>query len=432
MNSKLAVFLVSLLGVADGFGLFPRPSIKKIMCRNRKNANNLAAGAAIGAAAIGTASIGTAFALNRLNNLEKNVYYPPIGSMKSQVVIITGASSGLGLESAKRLAEAGATVVLTSRSEEKGTRAIESVKEYLRNKNAYDEKESKLFNIKLDLDSLESVKQFPDLFEALGVGQISVLVNNAGVMAIPDRQKTMDGFERTYQSNHLGHFVLTAALFPYFSRQGCKVINVASTAHNFASQGLDINNLNSEKSYSAWPAYGASKLANILFTQELQRKSDEAGLDWFTTVCLHPGVVGTDLWRYIAGEDMIKKMKDSVGFSLESVAATASLLFFKTPAEGANTQIYLAAIPAKNLSKGSYYDEMKVATLKPFATDEESAKSLWVASEEMGSISFDFEKVITIKEAGVDLDESRYGKTEAELQTKAPDESEFVEEDPQT
>ena len=423
MNSKVAVFqlfVVSLHRLVNGFGLIPHNSIKKIICR--KNAK-LAGGVAIGTAAVGTATVGAAFALNRLSNLEKSLYFPPARSMKGQVVIVTGASSGLGLESAKRLAEAGATVVLTSRSEEKGIRAIESVEKYLRKRNAYDETESKLFNLTLDLDSLESVKQFPSLFEALGVGQISVLINNAGVMAIPDRQLTIDGFERTFQSNHLGHFVLTALLFPYFSRQGSKVINVASTAHNFASRGLDIENLNSEKSYSPWPAYGASKLANILFTQELQRKSDEAGLNWFTTVCLHPGVVGTDLWRYIAGEEIIKKMKNSVSFSLESVAATASLLFFKTPAEGANTQIYLAATPAENLSKGSYYDEMKVADLKSFATDKEDARSLWVVSEEMGSINYDFEKVISIVDRPVEPDELKHDDDEAELQTQNDSES---------
>ena len=323
MISKFAVHLnLMLLLGTDGFGLFPRRPIKKLICK--KNAK-LAIGAAVGAATLGTAAVGTAVVLNRLNR-EPNVYIPPSGSMNGEVVIVTGASSGLGLETAKRLANAGATVVLTSRSQEKGDAAIKCVQDYLKEKNAYDEYESKLFNIVLDLDSLESVKQFPDSFNSLGLGKISVLVCNAGVMAIPDRQLTVDGYERTFQSNHLGHFVLTAALFPYLSRDGAKVINVASTAHSFASSGLDMDNLNGETSYSAWPAYGASKLANIFFTQELQRKATAAGLDWFTTVCLHPGVVGTDLWRYIVGEERVSKMKDADTFSLESIAAAGELI----------------------------------------------------------------------------------------------------------
>jgi NAD(P)-dependent dehydrogenase (short-subunit alcohol dehydrogenase family) len=234
--------------------------------------------------------------------------------------------------------------------------------------------------------------------KALGLNPVSVLVNNAGVMAIPERQLTVDGYERTFQSNHLGHFVLTAKLFPYLSRDGAKVINVASTAHNFASQGLDMDNLNGEKSYSAWPAYGASKLCNILFTQELQRNADEAGLDWFTTVCLHPGVVGTDLWRYIVGEENLSKLKDG-GFSIASLAAAATTLFTKNPQTGANTQIYLAAEPASKLSKGSYYDEMKVAKLKPFAQDKADTKALWDASEEMGRIKYNFDSTATVQDA---------------------------------
>jgi NAD(P)-dependent dehydrogenase (short-subunit alcohol dehydrogenase family) len=403
MNSKLTVihFVLCVIGTARGFGLFPTRTIKKFICK--KNGKLAIGAAAAGAATIGTAAIGTAVVLNHLKNLEKNIYYPPSGSMNGKIVVVTGASSGLGLETAKRLALAGATVVLTSRSEEKGIGAIEIVKQYLREKDAFYESESKLFSIVLDLDSLDSVNQFPDSFKALGLNEISVLINNAGVMAIPDLELTVDGYERTFQSNHLGHFVLTAKLFPYLSRDGAKVINVASTAHNFASRGLDMDNLNGEKSYSAWPAYGASKLCNILFTQELQRKADEAGLDWFTTVCLHPGVVGTDLWRYIVGEENLSKMKDGNG-SIASVAAAVTSLFTKNPQSGANTQIFLAAEPASKLSKGAYYDEMKVAKLKPFAQNEANSKALWDASEKMGRIKYDFDTAATVQDAVVQPD----------------------------
>ena len=428
MNPRITSvhLLLCLFGLTNGFGLFPTRPIKKLICK--KKAAKLAIGAA-GAATLGTAAIGTAVVLNRLNNREQNVYYPPAGSMEGQVVVITGASSGLGLESAKRLAAAGATIVLTSRSEEKGRRSIESINEYLREKNVYDEGEAKLYSIVLDLDSLDSVKQFPASFKALGLNEISVLINNAGVMAIPDRQLTIDGFERTFQSNHLGHFVLTAEMFPYLSRDGAKVITVASTAHNFASRGLDMDNLNGEKSYSVWPAYGASKLANILFTQELQRRADEAGLDWFTTVRLHPGVVGTDLWRYIVGEDRISKMKDTGSFSIESVAAAATSLFTKNPQEGANTQVFLASEPAGSLSKGSYYDEMKVAALKAFAEDKANAKALWNASEEIGAVKFDFEATAVVEDAVVEPEIVAEEETEDSVETNASEADTEVEGD---
>ena len=202
---------------------------------------------------------------------------------------------------------------------------------------------------------------------------------------------TVDGYERTFQSNHLGHFVLTAELFPYLSRNGAKVINVSSSASNFAAPGLDMDNLNGEKSYSAWGSYGISKLANILFTKELQRKADAANQDWLTTVALHPGVVNTDLWRYIIGEERLDeiKNKDDGTFSIESLALSATSLFTKTPEQGASTQVFLAAAD-DDLVKGAFYDDMKEKTNLPsFSKDAEKAQDLWVYSEELSGVVFD-------------------------------------------
>lgn len=365
----------------DGWAFFPRPK-PKLICK--KNILVGAAGAA--AAVIGTATIaGAAVTINQRQNRPRDVYEPPTGSLVDQVVLVTGASSGIGLETAKRLAAAGATVVLTSRTAEKGDRAVADVKDYLIGKGISDE--PKLYNLLLDLDILDSVKQFPDSFKSLGLGDISVMINNAGVMAIPDRQLTVDGYERTFQSNHLGHFVLTACLFPYLSRDSAKVINVASDAYNFAFQGLDVDNLNGEKSYNAWTSYGLSKLSNILFTQELQKRADAAGLSWLTTVSLHPGVVNTELGRYIIGEDNTES--DSGLLSLKSLARDVSSLFTKTPAEGASTQVFLAAADDFTLKKGAFYDNMKEKSLSPFAKDSSKAKSLWKISEDLGGIQFD-------------------------------------------
>lgn len=315
----------------------------------------------------------------------------------------------MGLETAKRLAAAGATVVLTSRTGAKGFKAVEKVSEYLAGKGV---DASKVYSLRLDLDDLSDVKQFAESFKALGLGNISVLVNNAGVMAIPSRELTVDGYERTFQSNHLGHFVLTAELFPLFSRDGTKVINVSSSAINTAVPGLDMDNLNGEKSYGAWPSYGASKLANVLFTRELQRRADAAGQEWLTAVSLHPGVVNTDLWRYIVGEDRLKEAKEKAedGFSVESLALGATSLFTKSPEQGASTQVFLAA--EDDLVKGAFYDDMKEKkNVPPFAKDENKAKALWGVSEKLGAVEFDLADITEAEVVDVE-DEGRVDEDE--------------------
>jgi NAD(P)-dependent dehydrogenase (short-subunit alcohol dehydrogenase family) len=209
-------------------------------------------------------------------------------------------------------------------------------------------------------------------------------------MAIPDRQLTKDGFERTFQSNHLGHFVLTSAMFPFLSRSKATVINVSSEAYNFARGGLDINNLNGEKSYGPWTSYGLSKLSNILFTQELQRRAEQSGdSTWLTAVTLHPGAVSTDLGRYLVGEEKWNDLKTKGGPSgLESIALNALSVFTKTVPEGASTQVYLAAGADGKLTPGAFYEDLKVKNLPSFATDQSSAKQLWEKSEELGGVTF--------------------------------------------
>lgn len=226
-------------------------------------------------------------------------------------------------------------------------------------------------------------------YEALGLDRdISVLINNAGVMAIPKRELTVDGNERTFQSNHLGHFVLTSVLFPYLSRNGTRVVTVSSSASYLAGPGgLDVDNLNGEKSYGAWSSYSSSKLANVLFTRELQRRSNDANLDWLTAITLHPGVVNTDLWRYIVGEERLRKMKEGGGFGQLALGATR--LIAKTPEEGASTQVFLAATSDDDIVKGAFYDEMKVNTNLPwFARDDVKGRALWDASEKLSGVRF--------------------------------------------
>ncbi|ACI65835.1 predicted protein, partial [Phaeodactylum tricornutum CCAP 1055/1] len=281
----------------------------------------------------------------------------------NKVVLITGGNTGLGLESGKRLAASGATVILTTRSVAKGQQAVREVQEYL---NEQGVENSHVQYVTLDLCDLQQVKDFPNtLSSVLSKDQsIDVLMNNAGVMAIPDRQLTKDGYERTFQTNHLGHFVLTAKLASRLANDA-RIVNVSSEAWQFAPKGIELDNLNGEREYGPWSSYGQSKLANILFAKELQAKADAAGKAW-TVTSLHPGAVATDLGRYILLFVPLSK-------------------FTKTVPEGASTQVYLAANPGKG---GSYYIDCKAKTLKGAPTDMAKADALWQVSEKLGGVQF--------------------------------------------
>jgi NAD(P)-dependent dehydrogenase (short-subunit alcohol dehydrogenase family) len=388
MKLGSTICLLGLIVNAQGWAFSPKT--EKTISRK-----GFLVGLATSAAVVGTVSAaGPAVAVNAVNNQAKNrpgPYEPAPGSMAGQVILVTGGSTGLGLESAKRLAAAGATIVLTSRTVSKGEKAVESVKEHLREKGIGDDN-GKIYSLILDLDDLESVKSFPLSYKQLGLGSIDVLMNNAGVMAIPDRQLTKDGYERTFQSNHLGHFVLTAGLFPYLSREKATVINVSSEAFNFAPKGLELDNLNGEKKYGPWSSYGISKLANILFTQELQRRGDAAGESWLTTVTLHPGAVATDLGRNLVGEEKWNDLKTKGPSGLEAFALNAASLLTLTVPEGASTQVFLAAGANGTMKKAAFYEDMKEKRNMPnFATDEAKAKALWEMSEELGGIKFDLQ-----------------------------------------
>lgn len=321
----------------------------------------------------------------------KNKIYQPLpNSLTGQVHVITGASSGLGLESAKRLAAAGATVVMTTRTAAKADVAKSQVQEYLEERSITNSQDN-IYVLTLDMDDLANVRSFPDRYsKLLGSRKIDVLMNNIGTIS-QSREITKDNFEKTFQSNHLGPFLLTAGLYPQMNRNGARIVNVASIAHQFAKviktgeRGLDMENLNGELSYGldGWEAYGNTKLENILFTRELQRRANDAGLSWLTVVALHPGVVGTDLWNHTAVAKGGKK---------NSVQSFTSGLFYKnvlSNEEGANTQIMLASSDISGIGKGRYYDEFgKVVDLDPFARDERKARELWEVSENLSSCKF--------------------------------------------
>jgi NAD(P)-dependent dehydrogenase (short-subunit alcohol dehydrogenase family) len=208
----------------------------------------------------------------------------------------------------------------------------------------------------------------------------------AGVMAVPQLELTQDNFEKTFQTNHLGHFALTALLFPMLSQDGARVINVSSVGHWFAYRGLDLENLNGEKSYGPWTSYGASKLENILFTKELQRRVDASPGAYknFEAFSLYPGAVRTDLARYLTGEENFVSY-----LSLKTLPLLLMAYFFKSVERGATTQIWLASGQGDDVFKGGEnFFNCKVTKTAAAASDSEKARQLWEISEKMSGVAF--------------------------------------------
>jgi len=207
-----------------------------------------------------------------------------IPSQLGRTAVVTGATGGLGYETALALARAGSEVILTGRDDRKGRSAIEKISgEVTGAKVSYEH---------LDLASLASVADFA---QRMGARQsLDLLINNAGVMALPRRQTTADGFEMQFGTNHLGHFALTAGLMPLLRRAtGPRVVSVSSLAHRTGF--IDFNDLQGARVYSPWKAYGQSKLATLMFALELQRRSDAAGWN-LTSNAAHPGFARTNLF----------------------------------------------------------------------------------------------------------------------------------------
>jgi len=210
-----------------------------------------------------------------------------IPDQTGRITIITGANTGIGLETAKMLALKGANVVLACRNLEKGKTAIERI--------LAEKPSGKVTLEALDLSDLESVKTFAEWF-AGAHDRLDLLIENAGVM-IPPFSQTKQNFELQFGTNHLGHFALAARLFPLLAKTpASRLVVVSSTAQNFGK--IDFDDLNWEKrSYSPFRAYGQSKLANIMFTLELSRRLAEAGSQVRVTAA-HPGYTATDLQRH--------------------------------------------------------------------------------------------------------------------------------------
>ncbi|HZN14567.1 MAG TPA: SDR family oxidoreductase [Acidimicrobiales bacterium] len=282
-----------------------------------------------------------------------------MSDMNGKTVIVTGGNSGIGLETAVALARAGADVVITARDAERGKQAVADIKQ----RSGSDAVDLVLF----DLGSLESTRAgAAELLDRCP--RIDVLVNNAGVV-LTDRRETVDGFESTFAINHLGPFLLTSRLLDRIKASApSRIVNVASTAHRGARKGLDYDDLQNSKNYKGMRVYSQSKLANILFTNELARRLEGTGV---TVNSLHPGTVRTGYGRDGDSTGMLR-----IGIAIGS-------RFFLSPEKGAATSVYLASSPDVAGVTGEYFVKQKVKRPTAAARDADAARRLWEASEEL-------------------------------------------------
>ena len=280
-----------------------------------------------------------------------------------KLAVITGATGGLGYETALALAGAGAEVILSGRNAQKGQDALRRIR-------AEHPQATVRFEV-LDLASLASVADFARRITAEN-RRIDILINNAGVMALAKRQVTVDGFERQLGTNYLGHFALTAALLPLL--RGARVVNLSSIAHR--NGRIDFDDLQGERRYRPWPIYAQSKLAMLMFALELQRRSDAAGWD-ITSIAAHPGWARTQLIANGPGA------KGVLGVMSRFVAP-----FFSHSAAAGALPILFAATAPEAKASGYYgpsgFYEMKgpvaPAQIMPQASDAAVAARLWEVS----------------------------------------------------
>jgi NAD(P)-dependent dehydrogenase (short-subunit alcohol dehydrogenase family) len=296
-------------------------------------------------------------------------------SLEGQTWVVTGANSGLGLETVKALAARGAAVVMACRDPKRAEAAADEVRRVAPN--------AKLELESLDLASLASIEAFAaKLSKAHPV--LDGLINNAGIMAIP-RRTTADGFEMQLGTNHLGHYALSMKLLPLLeAAKAPRLVNVASTAHKFGKMNFD--DLMGEKSYSAWAAYGQSKLANLLFTFELERRLRAAGKKTIA-VAAHPGYAATNLQTVGA------KMTGS-GFGAWIMNTGNSLL--AQPADrGALPTLYAATV--SDVKGGEYFGPDGFLELTGWprrcdsnsrSKDPKAAQQLWEVSEKLTGACF--------------------------------------------
>lgn len=286
--------------------------------------------------------------------------------LSGKTAVVTGSNSGIGLETCKALASAGCRVVMACRNVELGREAVESEIKAM-GEGGYVVADPDVAVMELDLNDLLSVERFAaEVLEK--ETRIDFLVNNAGIMALKDLQFTKQGFEKQIGVNHFGHFHLTSLLLPKMKAQGtpCRVVTLSSVAHESFGE-LDLDNLHysAGRKYSAWGAYGQSKLANLLFTKGLHARV--MGDTSISALAVHPGVIRTQLWREQASwfnSLLLPFLKD------------------KTIPQGAATTVYACVAPdLEGMRAGAYLSDCKVELPSALARSQSNWEELWRISE---------------------------------------------------
>src|SRR4051794_6452411 len=295
-----------------------------------------------------------------------------IPDLSARRAVVTGANSGLGLQIALGLARHGAQVTMAVRDTAKGDEAAARIRD--------EAPDAEVAVARLDLAELASVREFA----AGWSGGLDLLVNNAGVMALP-RRTTADGFEMQLGTNHLGHFTLTGLLLPaLLERPGARVVTMSSGAHQMGRIRFD--NLQGERHYQRWLAYAQSKLANLLFAFELARRAALADLDLISAAA-HPGYAATNLQAQGA------RMEGSRVKGI--VAELGNRLFAQSDAQGALPALYAATMP--DVAGGEYFGPDGMGGGRGYPTraqatktarDPELATRLWAVSEELTGVTY--------------------------------------------
>ncbi|MBM4247589.1 MAG: SDR family oxidoreductase [Deltaproteobacteria bacterium] len=279
------------------------------------------------------------------------------GDLRGRTMVVTGANSGIGKACATELARRGAHVVMTARDPQRGQAALDDVR-----------RASGSADVELLLGDFASLADVRALASRIGaLPKLDVLVNNAGLM-LTERTETRDGFETTFQVNHLAPFLLTSLLAGKLAQTpGARVVTVSSDAHG-SGGALDFDDLQSRRRYAPFGVYGRSKLCNILFTRELARRLEGVGV---TANCLHPGVVATGF----AGDG------DATGWFAWGVKLARP--FMITPEKGADTMVYLASSPDVANVTGRYFVKRREKMPGRHARDDAAARRLWDESARM-------------------------------------------------
>jgi NAD(P)-dependent dehydrogenase (short-subunit alcohol dehydrogenase family) len=294
-----------------------------------------------------------------------------ISDQHGRVAVVTGANSGIGFFAARELPRAGARVVVAVRNAEKGAEAARAIQAEVPG--------AEVEVGSLDLASLESIRGFAGWFEREHE-RLDLLINNAGVMA-PPRRVTADGFELQFGTNHLGHFALTGLLLGRMEgREGARVVTVSSGAHRMGRVNFD--DLQGERRYGRWSAYGQSKLANLLFAFELDRRLRAAG-STVRSVAAHPGYAATNLQSAAAPQPD------------RFLMAITNRVLAQSAKMGALPLLYAAAYPALEggtyVGPGGFFEQRghpEQVEASKAAHDQEAARRLWEVSERLTGVTF--------------------------------------------